>query len=55
MKLSNMYFKEFTLKEVCSDIEKDYPITEIVSPQLVNLLNRADELIFDKFNIKKTQ
>ena len=54
MKLSNMYFKEFTLKEVCSDIEKDYPITEVVSPQLVNLLNRANELVFDKFNIKKS-
>jgi hypothetical protein len=53
MKLSNIYFKEFTLKEVCSDIEKDYPITEVVSPQLVSLLNKADELIFDKFNIKK--
>tara|TARA_R100000908_G_C3748648_1_gene143537 strand:+ start:1275 stop:1985 length:711 start_codon:yes stop_codon:yes gene_type:complete len=55
MKLSNAYFKEFTLREVCADIEKDYPITEVVSPQLVSLLNRADELIFDKFNIKKEE
>ena len=52
MKLSNIYFKEFTLKEVCSDIEKDYPITEVVSPQLVSLLNRANDAIFDRFNIK---
>lgn len=52
MKLSNAYFKEFTLKEVCADIEKDYPITEVVSTQLVGLLNRADDAIFNRFNIK---
>lgn len=52
MKLSNIYFKEFTLKEFCNNIEEEYSITEGPSEDLNNLIQSANKLIFSKFKIK---
>jgi hypothetical protein len=54
MKLSNIYFKEFALKEFANNIEEEYAINEMAAEGLTKLINAADTLIFEKFKIKPT-
>lgn len=52
MKLSNIYFKEFTLKKFAKNIEEEYAINEMAAEGLTKLIRAADTLIFEKFKIK---
>ena len=51
MKLSNIYFKEFTLRKFTKNVDEEFKITEGANDGLETLLASANDLIFKKFNI----
>jgi hypothetical protein len=55
MRLTEIYLKEVFLKEFWNEFEKDFQLDEAVSSDLASLLQEANTLIFDKFNIKPSE
>jgi hypothetical protein len=55
MRLTEIYLKEVFLKEFWNELEKDFQLDENTSSDLAGLLQEANALIFDKFNIKPSE
>ena len=55
MRLTEIYLKEVFLKEFWNEFEKDFQLDEAVSSDLASLLQEANTLIFNKFNIKPSE
>ena len=55
MRLTEIYLKEISLKELFTELEKEFQLDENIDPGLSDLLQEADELVFKKFNINPSE
>jgi hypothetical protein len=55
MRLTEIYLKEVFLREFWNEFEKDYQLDESASSGLSSLLQEANKIIFEKFNIKPSE
>jgi hypothetical protein len=55
MRLTEIYLKEVFLKEFWSEFEKDFQLDENIDSGLSNLLEKSNQLIFDKFKITPSE
>jgi len=55
MRLTEIYLKEVFLKEFWNEFEKNFQLDEVINSSLSNLLQEANTLIFNKFNIKPSE
>jgi hypothetical protein len=55
MRLTEIYLKEVFLKEFWNEFEQDLQLNEDIDPGLASLLQEANTLIFEKFNIEPSE